>query len=153
LWLVRGGFRSTLFTAVEQHFHPTPLRYVEILDRIRYGEISADSCVAYLLHAMISNAMYATWFRAREARLRASCADLGIPLVATNQALVAYDVDPTPAGYAATLAKSVERRETPLHVLGKALTREHRIELALQIERLLEEESEEGERQEVGRSR
>lgn len=76
LWLVRGGFRSTLFTAVEEHFHPIPERYLEILDCFRYGEISEDNCVGHLLYAMVANSMYAAWFRAREPRLRAHCATL-----------------------------------------------------------------------------
>lgn len=147
LWLVRGGFRSTLFTAVEQHFHPTPARYLEVLDRFRYCEITEDSCVAALVRAMVANAMYAAWFRARALRLRARCAALGISSTATLQAVEAYDLnrDPGSSGDAARLSDAVAGQEIPLHLLNETLTSDQRTELVFQVDRMLTEEAEAGE--------
>jgi hypothetical protein len=144
LWLVQGGFRSTLLAAVEQHFHPTPDRYFEVLDCFRYEEISEDECVAYLLHAMIANAMYATWFRERESRLRACSADLCIPPGSVDEVLAEYDTEPKLSGYAASLAAKLGRIDPPLHVIKDLLTQQQRTELSLQVQRLLEEEAEQG---------
>jgi prophage maintenance system killer protein len=140
LLLAQKGFHSSLFTAVEQHFHPMPAAYVEVLDRFQYGEITEDTCVAHLIQAMVANAMYAAWFRARELRLRAGCAALGIPSSATNDALVAYDVDPAPSGFAVTLAKAVGDKDPPFFVLKQSLAVEHQADLFLQVGRLLDEE-------------
>jgi len=142
LWLARGGFRSTLFTAVEQHFHPTPAEYIGILDRFRYGEIDEDRCIACLLRAMIANAMYAAWFRARELRLRAHCDALGIPAKVTAQALEAYELKPNPTGNAAALAAALASEDNPLHRLKETLTPGERTELAFQVTRMLDEEAE-----------
>lgn len=144
LLLIRGGFRSSLFTAVEQHFHAAPLRYLEILDQFQYGEISEDRCVAHLLQAMVANSMYAAWFRARELRLQKTCARLHIPSRAIDSALSGYDLDPKPRGFAARLASSVPKGECPLWVLRESFTREEQVELSFQITRLLDEEKEVG---------
>jgi hypothetical protein len=140
LLLVSGGFRSTLLTAVEQHFHATPGKYIEMLDQYRYGEITEDECVAGLLHAMIANAMYAAWFRKRETRLRAACAALGISSTETTNVLIAYDSNPAPSGDAAMLAEALADKESPLHRINQTATAEVRAELAFQVGVLLDEE-------------
>jgi prophage maintenance system killer protein len=140
LLLLRGGFRSTLLTAVEQHFHQTPGKYVEILDKYRYGEITEDECVCYLIHAMIANAMYAAWFRKRELRLRAVCAGLGIESTAATHALIAYDSSPALSGDAAALAEAVADKESPLYNVTRTATAEVQAGLAFQVGVLLDEE-------------
>jgi hypothetical protein len=140
LLLLQGGFRSTLLTAVEQHFHQTPGKYVEILDEYRYGEITEDECVAGLLQAMIVNAMYAAWFRQRELRLRAACAGLGIASAAATRALRAYDSGPALSGDAAALAEAVADRESCLYYVTQTSTTEARAGLAFQVGVLLDEE-------------
>jgi hypothetical protein len=143
LLLVRNGFRSTLLSAVEEHSHPAPRKYLAVLDRFQYGEIDEDCCVAHLLHAMIANAMYAAWFRARELRLRACCWARGVPPGDVEQTLVAYDLDPSPSHHAAALVEATKDREFPLHAIQQTLTQEQRTELSFQVERLLEEERDE----------
>jgi hypothetical protein len=81
------------------------------------GELSEDQAVARLLHGMIGSSMYAAWFRARELRLRGLCVALGVPLQNTNEALLGYDTENSPAGHAGALADAVGQRETPLHTL------------------------------------
>lgn len=143
LWLVRAGFRSSLLTTVEQHFHPHPRAYIEILDQYRYGEIKEDCCVAYLLQAMISNSMYATWFREREERLYRACAHLSIPTTLWDDTLTSYDTETALSGWAASLLRTIGDEEPPLHILTQSLTMPQRTELAFQVERLLDEEQEE----------
>jgi hypothetical protein len=138
--LVRAGFRSTLLTAVEQHFHPAPLRYLQVLDQFQYGEINEDLCVAYLLQAMIANAMYAAWFRTREILLRSTCAQLKIPGTLTNETLVAFEFGAIPTGYVDRLSGALAGSICPLRLIGESLTGHQRTELSFQIERLLDEE-------------
>lgn len=140
LLLLRGGFRSTLFTAVEQHFHQTPGKYIEILGKYYYGEITEDECVAGLICAMIANTMYAAWFRKRELRLRAVCAGLGIGSTAATQALIAYDSSPVLSGDAAALAEAVADKESPLYHVTRTAPTGARAGLAFQVGVLLDEE-------------
>jgi hypothetical protein len=140
MWLVHHGFRSTLLTAVEQHFHSTPTRYIAVLDEYRYHEISEDACVACLVEAMAANAMYAAWFRAREIRLRARCAALGIPASVITQVLVAYDLGGPQSTEAAALADTVVGEEVSFRSLSERLTVDQRTEFAFQVGVLLEEE-------------
>jgi fido (protein-threonine AMPylation protein) len=142
LWLVRAGFRSTLFTAVEQHFHPTPARYVNILDQLRYGDINTEQCIAYLLRAMVANSIYATWFREREQRLRKACNDLGIPVEYQDEVMEEYDLRHHPEGWADALANLLDPEELPLHTTEAELTPMQRTEFAFQLQRILDEEQE-----------
>jgi Fic family protein len=143
LLLIRGGFRSTLFTAVEQHFHSIPLQYLEVLDQYQYGEINEGKCVAMLLQGMVANSMYAAWFRARELRLRNYCNQIGVPGTAIEQTLIAYDLSrPNENLSAKKLANFVRSREIPLSSVIRSLTKLQQMELSFQIERLLDEEDE-----------
>ena len=142
LWLVRAGFRSTLFTAVELHFHPTPARYVNILDQFRFGDINTEQCIAHLLQAMVANSMYAAWFREREQRLRKACTDLGIPVEWHNDVMEEYDLSQHPEGWAGELASLLGSEEQPWHEIAPELTPMQRTEVAFQLQRLLDEEQE-----------
>lgn len=142
LWLVRAGFCSTLFTAVEQHFHPAPARYLNILDQFRFGEIDGEQCIAHLLLAMIANSMYAAWFRDRERRLRKACRDLGIPVEQQDDVMVEYDLRYDPGSRAGDLARSLELEERPWHTIEPELTPMQRSEFSLQLQRILDEEQE-----------
>jgi Fic/DOC family len=141
LMLARAGFRSSLLVAVEQHFLPEPLKYLDVLNQFQYGEIDDDACISQLMRGMVANAMYAAWFRARESRLRAYCEQVGLVGRALEQRLLAYDLEPEQTRRRAELAKIVEGRETPLYRLIPTLTSSERTEMAFQIGRLLEEEA------------
>lgn len=142
LWLVRAGFCSSLFTAVEQHFHPTPARYVHILDQFRFGEIDTEQCIAHLLQAMVANSMYAAWFRGRERRLRKACRDLGIPVERQDDVMEEYDFRDYSGGWAGELARSLEPEERPWHTIEPELTLMQRAEFSFQLQRILDEEQE-----------
>lgn len=66
--LLRAGLRSSLLTAVEQHFETAPRQYLAALDL--YYSAGPDRAVAALLHGMLSRSAVAAWFRARVVRLR-----------------------------------------------------------------------------------
>jgi hypothetical protein len=64
--LMRAGYRSTLFTALEEFFHPAPRRYVQLLDSFRFAKICREACILRLLDAMFVASAPAAWFLARE---------------------------------------------------------------------------------------
>lgn len=65
--LMRAGFRSTLFTAVEQHFHANPVGYPRAFRAlVECGARDQDPWLHAALSAMAGNSALATWYRERE---------------------------------------------------------------------------------------
>jgi hypothetical protein len=56
--LARAGFRSTIFTAVDQRFEVSPRMYVELLDAFGRARICRSACVAGMLIAMATRSYY-----------------------------------------------------------------------------------------------
>ena len=64
--LIEAGYRSTLFTAVEQHFHATPWAYGEAFAVLRDGGwTDLDGWLATVLGAAAGRVTFAAWWRAR----------------------------------------------------------------------------------------
>jgi hypothetical protein len=61
--LVRAGFRSTLYTAAEQHFLRWPSQYVQMLNSYSYGWICRSACILGLISAMALRSRYAEMSR------------------------------------------------------------------------------------------
>lgn len=76
--LLRSGFKSTLFTALEQHFSIDPPAYISVLDAYRFGQLDGSGCLARLLEAMAYRSMLAAWFCNREHELRRRLTGAGV---------------------------------------------------------------------------
>jgi len=137
--LMRLGFRSTLFTAVEQHYRRQPARYASML-RQRHNEgIDRSHLVRYLLEQMAENSRHTAWFRARSLRLRRACIDTGMPPGQWEQSLIEYDftLRPTP------LSHRVGENEHRWPALRATLSEADSARLGWQLNRLRAEEEEE----------
>jgi hypothetical protein len=85
---------------------------------------------------MVSHSMYAAWFRARESRLRNSCAEHGVPTKMMNQILFAFE-----KGSLTSEQKRICEGEIPIRQLDNVVTDLERNELIYQINRMLDEEA------------
>ncbi|MGQ0668973.1 MAG: glycosyltransferase, partial [Actinomycetota bacterium] len=64
--LMRAGFRSTLFTAVEQHFHANPVGYPRAFRAlVECGARDQEPWLLAALSAMAGSSALATWYRER----------------------------------------------------------------------------------------
>jgi hypothetical protein len=77
--LVKAGFRSSLFTAVEQHYNLSPSAYIEVLDQFDSAEICHTGCIAKLIHSMAANSSLVSWFRARQTRIINALGEFEVP--------------------------------------------------------------------------
>jgi len=139
--LAHASFRSSLLLCVEQHFHPDPRGYLDVLDEYQFGEISEEVCIAYFLRAMIANAMFVGWFRKRESRVRGWFSSIGIKAEKVQQALADFDLAPLPPARVDADSSEVPM-EPPLSALLSRMRPAHRTELSFQLGRLLQEERE-----------
>jgi hypothetical protein len=145
LCLVRAGWRSSLLTGVEQHFHSDPLSYVVLLDQFRYREISEEECLVGLMKAMMSNSMYAAWFTERESRLRVLCAARCIPASMWMGVVSDFDACLALGDLAIPLlVNGTFGNKLSLGLLASSWSPSQRTEFAIQVERLLDEESSPG---------
>lgn len=133
--LLRAGFRSSLFTLVEQHFAESPGTYVRSLDRLRFGQSSETECLFDLLFAMARRSSWAAWFARRERMLREACEGAGILACQRDRALREFE-----GGRAGALARRLSSRLLPWASLRHALTARERLELSEQIGRVLDDE-------------
>lgn len=134
--LMRAGFKSTLFTGVEQHYRRRPKGYSQMLHRYMDGEWELERCIRFLLEEMAANSRLACWFRGRSARLRQACGELGLPPKHWEAALIDFDF----GGLPNALSQHLSGREDPWHTLRSSMSQVDSVELAWQLERLRQEE-------------
>ncbi len=139
LWLARAGYRSTLFTAVEQHFKNIQ-QYSDIFNLNRQGKITDEKAIALLLKAMVENVLYITWFRRREHILKLLCNYSGIPPGLHDQALAEYDLDPS-ACNGSKLPRQLKHSIPPLYQIMSSINPIQKRNLGVQIWWLLNEEN------------
>ncbi len=89
--LLAAGYRSTLFTAVDQHFEEEPRHYIQALNRFHASAIDQETCITFLVHAMATRSAAVAWFRERSERLRAQAGSLGVPPEDLEAELLRYD--------------------------------------------------------------
>ena len=131
--LARGGFRSTLFTAVEQHGRIDTYGYLGAVPALVRGNIDEDTCVGVLLRAAVEASRLAALAREREERLFEVCRLYDI----ADRTLLAFETGlPVTHRVARILGDVAE----PWHVFTARLTQVDAEELAFQLERLQEEE-------------
>jgi Fic family protein len=142
LILLNAGFRSTLFTSVEQHSYLEPGRYVDAFRALRATQpTDHDAWLMTALGMMAANARWAAWLRLREARLRRLVREAGVPGKAHNRALLDFDLGrPNPHPAASLLA----RTEKPWVGVARSMTVEELKALRHQTDRLRVEESDRG---------
>lgn len=129
--LMQAGLRSTLFTAVEQHFESEPGRYLEALDLFHSSGLETSTLA--LLRGMHRRSAMAAWSRRRARRLREACARRGLHGPAAEQEMMAFDLRP---GY----RRNIELDELPWHLLLHTLGPEDLDRLHTQLARLRQEE-------------
>jgi hypothetical protein len=89
--LLAAGYRSSLFTSVEQHFEEEPRHYIQALNRFHARAIDHETCTTFLVRAMVTRSAAVSWFRERSARLRAHGESLGVPPRELEAELLRYD--------------------------------------------------------------
>jgi len=137
--LARGGYRSTLFTAVEQHFRADPPAYhrafVALAER---GPDDPTPWIGSALRAMWASSAAVVWLRTREAHLRAVLAGVGATGAEADRLLVEFDLGCAPAGGEAGFLTG---HAEPWAAIRAHLPRRARSELMVQLRRLREEEA------------
>lgn len=136
--LMRAGYRSTLFTAAEQHFLPYPDAYVKNFADLAASRGDAWPWLTKALEAMARRSCRAAWFCRRESELRAKCRKLGLKGRVLEQALIDYDAHARPAG---PLVAAMRGVESPLGLWRKHAGEVGYAELMSQLKRLRAEEA------------
>lgn len=134
--LLRGGFRSSLFTAVEQHFAREPAKYVAWLDDYRFGRISRKRCLWLLVSTMRDASAMAASFRARAASMREQCVWLGLSASDSLQAMTNFD-----AQRPCRASRHLSQVTRPWPLIQAGLSAADVEDLRAQLERLAAEES------------
>ena len=138
--LLCSGYRSTLFTAVDQHAAHAPEAYCASLREVTAGALSPADWIHYAVDAMARGSDLVAWFRARRCRVMERCAALGLDEHESEAALIRFDLDgrafpPPEAGFAG---------ERPWKEIVARLPWPERRALGLQLRRLREEEAAQG---------
>ncbi|MBI2835335.1 MAG: Fic family protein [Acidobacteria bacterium] len=135
-FLLRAGYRSTLFTAVEQHWHDAPHLYAQTwLRHDRDDPTARPAWISAALQAMVRGSCWAIWFRRREDRLRRLCEAHGVVGGAQETELVGFDLGLGPGGrlLAMLLGSSASWREVrkrlPATVIAPLLRQLERLRL------------------------
>jgi hypothetical protein len=91
--LMAAGYRSTLFTAVEQHSRGNPRRYFQAFREMRNSfPLGDEPWLVAALEMMRDNSRYAAGFLAREQGLRQALEEDGVDRDQQDQALLDYDL-------------------------------------------------------------
>lgn len=77
-YLLQAGYKSILFTAVEQHFVYDPVQYTRVLQGSRDKSINRQQMIQFLLRSMMLNSWYAAWFRQRQLKVTATLEKAGL---------------------------------------------------------------------------
>lgn len=76
--LLQAGYKSTLFTSVEQHFAYNPVQYTRILQALRNKTITREAVIRFFLTSMMISSWYAAWFRQRQMKIITALEDMGL---------------------------------------------------------------------------
>jgi len=91
--LMAAGFRSTLFTAVEQHSRPHPRRYFQAFQEMRDSfPLGDEPWLVAALEMMRDNSRYAALFLAREQALRQTLDEVGMGRDEQDRVLLDFDL-------------------------------------------------------------
>ena len=143
--LVRAGFRSSLFTAVEQFYHCAPTAYIATLDDFDAGRICHENCIARFVHAMVTRSSLAVWFRTRQARILAGLQELGVPEESIEPVIRDFELGTAQCSWSTDgICVLNSRGERPWHVLKRTLSRQDRVALVHQLRRLRSEIQDDG---------
>ncbi len=145
LVLVRAGFRSSLFTSVEQHHNLLPATYIEALDQFDLAQICHGSCVARLIYAMAANSSLVSWFRERRMRIINALGELQAPRHQAYGILRDFET----GQYGSIWSKKAHsflraRGEEPWHRIRQTIDDQTNRALNHQIDRLRDEEQDDG---------
>jgi hypothetical protein len=92
--LMGAGFRSTLFTAVEEHSRTAPGRYWEAWALLRVSRPTQhEPWLRAALEMMAGSSRHAARFRTRETEMREALAAAGVPPRARDRVLLDHDLD------------------------------------------------------------
>ncbi len=139
LILMRHGYKSTLFTAVEQHTTPVPAAYSRAFGLLRSSSPTQhEPWLASHLQLMAWNSEFAAAYRLRENAMREALTIDGIEPGLHDAAMIVHDRGegrPDAAG-------EVLQRNFPAWVdLARRMHPDKRVAFARQVERLVVEES------------
>ncbi len=138
LMLMGHGFKSTLFTAVEQHTTPMPGAYSRAFGLLRSSTPTQhEPWLASHLQLMAWNSQFAAAYRLREDAMRQALTTAGIDPASHDHLMLAYD-----RGESLPAAGEILQRDFPAWVdLARRMHRDKRTAFARQVERLVAEES------------
>ncbi len=139
LMLMRHGFKSTLFTAVEQHTTAMPGAYSRAFDVLRSSRPTQhEPWLASHLQLMAWNSEFAAAYRLRENAMREALTAAGIEPGLHDDAMITHDRGESRAG----AGGEVLQRNFPAWVdLSSRMHPDKRAAFAWQVERLVAEES------------
>jgi Fic family protein len=142
--LMRAGYRSTLLTAVEQHFQVQPRAYVRSFKILRAGgEKDHGRWLITTLEAMLFNSMKAAWFRERQDDLIAAAQGIGISEDHMTKTLLDYDLG-IKTKKTGKLTKATGKTTPPLIKATQQMPTDEKSAIITQVERLYLEEIDEG---------
>ena len=134
----RAGFRSTLFTVVEQFYSGAPTNYLRLVGEFQRDVICHDACVANLLAAMVDSSVAAAWYRRRTERLTAYLREAEFRRSLTT-VLDEFETGAASSHWAHQVERLLfARKESPRHELLQSLSPEARAALEFQLARLFE---------------
>jgi Fic family protein len=144
LILMRAGYCSTLLAAVEQHFSSEPRAYARAFKTLGAGRGSHHArWIVTALEAMLSNSARAAWFRNREDGLLETAGRVGITKSRQSKAITDYDLGKKTKN-AVLLSETLGTSTPPLVTNGGDMEPRERAVLIAQVERLQQEELDEG---------
>jgi hypothetical protein len=139
--LLNIGFKSTLFTAVEQHSHVDPRRYNRAFTPLRAGRPTQHEPWLHNALALMAQASgHAAMYRSRERRMRTILAEVKLRPALHDRVLLDHDLR-RPDQHPAVRHLDVMPRWTDLM---SEMTPAERSAVRWQVERLLDEEGKEG---------
>lgn len=138
--LLNAGFKSTLFTAVEQHFAYNPNEYIRLMEAYRQNKIKKDRVHIGFLKAMEINSYYAYWFRQRKNQLYEWLLANGMSSDQAEKNIVGYDLNDNKSRRNYKALKKLEREYPPLYKLKRQFSRSKLRLLMDQLIRIREEE-------------
>lgn len=137
LVLLQAGYRSTLFTAVEQHSWRAPRRYVATMSRL-VPDGENDGIIVRLVEMMAERSSLIAAWRARCVSLEAACIRLGVAPAKVGRVLLDYDL--AGAALPRRLARGLGEVSAPWQRMRQELSPGDRDEFCRQLQRLCDEE-------------
>jgi len=137
--LMRAGFRSTLFTSVEEHYHLNPGVYRPAFKQLfNASQLDVWPWLLMALQSMYNTSAIVGWFYEREARLKTAATLLGLSGGKIDRALKTYDLgDPEKS----PIAASVRKDEKPWSELQRQFKPEELGALRGQLKRITDEQT------------